>query len=103
MGRACGPSTKVKSVKFKEKSGTFLLRKFVGIEIVKNVQQQKSACARPPEVTKLCKARLGHFFVDISWFHIFVEIVDNVETNFQSQYRLIIANTKSGASRRHHM
>ena len=31
----------------------------------------------------------------------FVENVNNVETNFQSHYRLI-ANTKSGVSRRHH-
>ena len=65
-----------------------MLHKFVDIEIDKNVHQQNCACARPPYVTKLCKPRLGHFFVDTLRFHIFV----GMETNLQKLSRLINVN-----------
>ena len=84
--------------KFKVKLGTFLFHKFVDIEINKNVHQQNCARARPPYVTKLCKPRLGHFFVDTLWFHIFV----GMETNLQNLSRLINATKISDAWRRHH-
>ena len=53
-----------------------MLHKFVANVIDKNVQRQKCAYARLPKATKLCKARMGHFFVDIVFFHIFVEIYE---------------------------
>ena len=43
------------------------MHKSVDIEINRNVHRQKCAFARPPKVTKLCKARLGHFSVD--WYN----------------------------------
>ena len=53
-----------KAQKIQSRLGTFLLHKFVDIEIDKNVHQQKCARARPSWVTKSFKVQLGHIFVD---------------------------------------
>ena len=59
------------SGKMQSKISSVGLYKFVYDDINQNMQRQKCASDPPPKPTKLCKARMGYFFVSISMVSYF--------------------------------